>query len=120
MQALQVSGWARWKFVCDRQELFRGNRAVGVEFAGLFVAIAVILRAGLLGPSQGLTSDVTNFLVSALVGAVVLLLFQSFVRRFFLVRANLPRSLRDDNLAVALTLQALTLTFALLLAAAQL
>jgi uncharacterized membrane protein YjfL (UPF0719 family) len=100
----------------DRKELARGNRAVGAEFAGLFVAIALVLRAGLLGPSQGLAADIVEFFVSVVVGAVLLLLFQWLIRPVFLPRTRLSASLAGDNLAAALALQALTLAFALLLA----
>jgi uncharacterized membrane protein YjfL (UPF0719 family) len=102
----------------DQQEILGGNRAVGVEVGGLFVAVAIILRAGLLGPPQGVVADTAGFLVTALVGSVVLLAFQGLVRRVFLPGTDLAESLRRDNLAVALVLQALTLAFALVIASA--
>ncbi len=100
----------------DRQELARGNRSVGIELAGLFVAIAIVLRGALLGPSSGLAVDVAEFLISAATGAVLLLLFQVLVRPFLLPRAGLSASLRSDNLAAALVLQGLTVAFAMLIA----
>ncbi len=100
----------------DQRELRGGNRAVGAEFAGLFVATAIVLRACLLGPSDGVLADVVAFLLTALCGSAVLLGFQFLVRRAFLPGADLGESLRRDNLAVALVLQALTLAFALILA----
>ncbi len=102
----------------DERELKRDNRAVGAEFAGLFVAIALVLRAALIGPSQGLVADVSGFLVDALVGAVLLLLLQWLVRPLFLGRSGVAETLRADNLAAALALQALTIAFAVLLATA--
>lgn len=110
-------------FVCqrltpfdDRQELLRDNRAVAVEMAGLLVGLAIVLRAALLGPSQGFYSDSVGFLENACVGAVVLVIFQRVVRGLFLRGVTPARDLRDGNLAVALVLQALTIAFALLLA----
>jgi uncharacterized membrane protein YjfL (UPF0719 family) len=101
----------------DRLELRRGNRSVAAELAGMFVAIAIILRSSLAGPAQGLWADVLGFLVSALLGSIVLFLFQLLIRRVFLHRADLARCLREDNLALALTLQALTIAFAIVIAA---
>lgn len=101
----------------DRQLLRAGNRSVALELAGTFVAIAIILRGGLSGPSQGLQADVIAFLASALFGSVVLLVFQLMARRAFLGWADLAPGLRRDNLALALTLLALTLAFALVISA---
>jgi|WetSurMetagenome_2_1015567.scaffolds.fasta_scaffold161991_2 uncharacterized membrane protein YjfL (UPF0719 family) len=101
----------------DQAELRKGNRSVGLEFAGQFVAIAIILRAGLTGPSQGLRADVVAFLMSAVIGSIALLLFQQLARRAFLHKADINRCLSDDNVALAITLQALSIAFALVLAA---
>jgi uncharacterized membrane protein YjfL (UPF0719 family) len=100
----------------DRAELRRGNRAVGVEFAGLFISIAIILRAGLIGPSNGMAADLAEFLTSAVVGGVALLAFQTVIRRAFLKGADVSRGLTQDNVAMAVTLQAITVAFALLVA----
>lgn len=102
----------------DREAIRGGNRAVAVEFAGMAVAIAIVVRGGLLGSSEGLAADVVSFLVGAVFGIVVLFLFQLVLRWVFLPGADLVAALRADNLAVALTLQAVTIAFALLLATA--
>ncbi len=65
-------------------------------------------------------ADVIAFLASALFGSVVLLVFQLMARRAFLGWADLAPGLRRDNLALALTLLALTLAFALVIGAAAL
>lgn len=82
----------------------------------MFVAIAIIVRGGLMGPSQGLQTDVPSFLFGAAFGITILFLFQFLLRWAFLHRADLTKCLCDGNLAVAITLQALTVAFALVIA----
>ncbi len=99
-----------------REEIARDNRAAGVEVAGFLVAVALVLRATLAGPSQGMSADAAAFLASALAGIALLLAFQYVVRSAFLRRASVRRALAGGNVAVAITLQSLTIAFAAVVA----
>ena len=100
----------------DQEELGRDNRAVAVEFAGMYLGTALIVRGCLVGPSSGFKYDLYAFGLGVATGVALLFAFQFLLRRAFLHKAKLNQALRDGNVAVAVTLQALTIAFAYLIA----
>lgn len=102
----------------DKEELRRGNAAVGVMLAGMPIALSLILRASLLGPTTDSGTALLHFLVSSALGILLLFVLYFLVRFVFLCRATLTKAIPEQNLAVAFTMQALLLAFAYLIASA--
>ena len=100
----------------DQAELGKGNCAVAVEIAGMFIGIALIVRSSLIGPSFGFKYDLIAFGLGAAVGIALLFVFQFLVRWAFLHKAKLNQAMRDGNVAVAVTVQCLSIAFAHLIA----
>jgi uncharacterized membrane protein YjfL (UPF0719 family) len=99
-----------------KEEIRQGNAAAAIMVAGKSIALAVILRASILGPSTGFAEDIKAFGISAAVGIVLLMVFNRAIDHLFLPGTNLKTEVeRDKNVAAVTVTQVSTIGVALIL-----
>jgi uncharacterized membrane protein YjfL (UPF0719 family) len=88
-----------------REEIRNGNAAAGMALAGMLIALGVILRSSIAGPSAGWAADFVSFGAYAVYGIVLLLIFKKAADLFLLPGTSIAVEVqRDRNVAaVALT-----------------
>lgn len=87
-----------------RTEIENGNPAAGVALAGMLIALGVILRASIAGPSAGWMADFISFGLFALYGIVLLLIFKKAVDWFLLPGTSIAVEVERDRNVAALAL----------------
>lgn len=87
-----------------REEIKKGNAAAGVALAGMLIALGVVLRASIAGPSAGWTADFIAFGMYAVYGIVLLLVFKKAVDWFLLPGTSIAVEVERDRNVAALAL----------------
>jgi uncharacterized membrane protein YjfL (UPF0719 family) len=83
-----------------RDEIKKDNPAAGLALAIMLVALGIILRASIAGPSSGWIQDFKGFGISAGYGIILLLVFRKMIDIFLLPNTNLETEIkRDQNVA---------------------
>jgi len=101
-----------------KDEIKKGNVAAGVALAGMLVALGVILRASIAGPSMGWTADMISFVLYTVYGIGLLLLFKKAISWFLLPGACLATEVeRDQNVAAVVLTQAGMIAIAVIISA---
>ena len=85
-----------------RQEIKGNNIAAGIGLAGTLTALGIILMASISGPFTGWGTDIAAFLVYAVYGMVMLLVFRALIDRLILPTTNVATEVKQDRNAAAL------------------
>jgi uncharacterized membrane protein YjfL (UPF0719 family) len=102
----------------DEQEAIRsGNPACGLLIGSKLVALGLILASSVAGPFVSWGQDLVSFGLSAVIGAVVLLLIHRFLVPAILTKADLNQAVASNNMAVVAVMASLDFVAALLIAA---
>ena len=88
------SGYTKYDI---NQEVARGNVPAGIEVAAMFIAVGFILKASIAGPFTGWAQDITQFLISAVIGIVFVIGAQKLISRIFLPKSTLETELKRDR-----------------------
>jgi len=104
--ALLLCGWCYELFTPFnvREEIAKGNAAAGTALAGMLVALGVILRASIAGPSMGWGEDFAAFGLFTVYGIVMLLIFKRAIDIFLLPGTSLAVEVERDRNVAALAL----------------
>lgn len=101
-----------------RDEIKKGNAAAGIALAGMLIALGIILRSSIAGPSTGWSADFLSFGVYTLYGIVLLVVFKWVVGRFLLPGAPIAVEVeRDRNVAAVLLTESGIVAVALVIGA---
>lgn len=87
-----------------------GNMSAGLSIAGLLVAYSLILRASVSGGYAGWADSIGWLIVSAATGLAALLVFGKIADMLFLPKAKISEGICEDNTAVTLIVQAITIS----------
>lgn len=87
-----------------RNEIEKGNAAAGTALAGMLIALGVILRASIAGPTMGWAADFLSFGLYTVYGIVLLLAFRKAIDKFLLPSTNLAVEVERDQNVAALSL----------------
>ncbi|UCD31868.1 MAG: DUF350 domain-containing protein [Desulfobacterales bacterium] len=87
-----------------RNEIKKGNAAAGTALAGILIALGVILRASIAGPTMGWAEDFLSFGLYTLYGIVLLLAFRKAIDKFLLPSTSIEIEVERDQNVAALSL----------------
>lgn len=87
-----------------RKEIEKGNAAAGTALAGMLIALGVILRASIAGPTMGWAADLLSFGLYTVYGIVLLLAFRKAIDKFLLPSTSLAVEVERDQNVAALSL----------------
>ncbi|MCP4693663.1 MAG: DUF350 domain-containing protein [Desulfobacterales bacterium] len=87
-----------------REEIEKGNAAAGVALAGMLIALGIILRSSIAGPSMGWTADLASFGLYTVYGIVLLLIFRKAIDIFLLPNTSMADEVARDRNVAALAL----------------
>lgn len=87
-----------------RNEIEKGNAAAGTALAGMLIALGVILRSSIAGPSMDWASDFLSFGLYTAYGIVLLLAFRKAIDKFLLPNTSLAVEVERDQNVAALSL----------------
>lgn len=87
-----------------RDEIQKANPASGIALAGMLIALGVILRSSVAGPSAGWTADLISFGIYTLYGIILLLIFKKAVDIFLLPGTTVAVEVERDRNVAALVL----------------
>lgn len=85
-----------------RNEIKKNNLAAGIGLGGILIALGIILMASIKGPFTGWTSDLANFIIYAVYGIVMLLIFRTVVDKLLLPTTNIATEVEEDRNVAAL------------------
>ncbi len=85
-------------------QIEKANPAAGLALAGILIALGVILRAALAGPSLGWTQDFIGFGLYAGYGIIMLLLCRAAIDKFLLPTAELATLVKEKQNVAALAI----------------
>lgn len=101
-----------------KNEIEKGNAAAGTALAGMLIALGVILRASIAGPTQGWAADFLSFGLYTVYGIVLLLVFRKAIDIFLLPNTSLAVEVeRDQNVAALSLTQAGIIAVAIVISA---
>ena len=87
--------------MCEEIEV-KQNSAAGMDAAGMLIALAIILRAGLAGPFTGWLAGLIGFGLYLVAGLLALMLFRVPCRILFVPKVSYDREIAENrNLSVA-------------------
>ncbi|MBI9086924.1 MAG: DUF350 domain-containing protein [Desulfobacterales bacterium] len=99
-----------------RDEIEKGNAAAGIALAGMLIALGIILRASIAGPSVNWTADLISFGLYTVYGIVLLLIFNKAIDRFLLPYTNIAVEVeRDRNIAALALTEAAVIAVAIVI-----
>jgi uncharacterized membrane protein YjfL (UPF0719 family) len=100
------------------KEIESGNVAAGVAFSGSLIALGIILGKAVSGHFSGWQSDLLFFVEAAIGGVVLLQIARMIMDRLVLIGHDLDHEIANDkNLAAGFLEMAVSVSFALVLAA---
>ena len=85
-------------------EIEKGNVAAGTALAGMLIALGVILRASIAGPTMGWAADFLSFGLYTAYGIILLLVFRKAIDKFLLPSTSLAIEVERDQNVAALSL----------------
>lgn len=85
-----------------RAEIKDNNLAAGVGLGGILVAMGIILMSSISGPFTGWGRDLASFILYAVYGIVMLLVFRVVVDRLLLPTTNIATEVKEDRNVAAL------------------
>ena len=92
------------------------NAAAGIGFGGFLLAIGYVVRAGMLGPSESLGSDLVAFVIYVVVALVLLTIGRIITDLVFLPKAKISDEIGSQgNVAAAAIVAAVYVTIAILI-----
>ncbi len=102
--------------ICEEIEV-KQNTAAGMDAAGMLIALAIILRAGVAGPFTGWISGLGGFVLYFVAGLVALLIFRFLGNLIFVPKVSFDREIaKDRNLPVAVLSSLVQVGLALVIA----
>lgn len=104
--------------ICEEIEV-KQNAAAGMDAAGMLIALAIILRAGVAGPFTGWVSGLGGFALYFAAGFAALLIFRFLGNLIFVPKVSFDQEIaRDRNLSVAVLSSLVQVGLALVIAGA--
>ena len=101
-----------------RDEIRSGNAAAGLNAAGMMIALGVILKSSIAGPSMGWVQDLSAFGTSAVAGLLMLFIFRFVIDWLLLPNTDYETEIkRDQNLAAIALTEGVLLSIAIIIAA---
>ena len=102
--------------ICEEIEV-KKNTAAGMDVAGMLVALAIILRAGVAGPFTGWVPGIRGFGVYVVGGLIALMFFRFLATRLFVPGVSFDQEIAGDrNLSVATLSSVVQVALALIIA----
>ena len=100
-----------------RDEIKNSNLAAGIGLGGILVALGIILRASIEGPSIGWGIDIVNFGIYALYGIIMLLVFRAVIDKILLPTTKIAVEITEDkNVAALLVAESAIIAIAIIIA----
>lgn len=82
-------------------EIKKGNISAGIMIGGLAIAYALVLKGAIAGPFNGWFIDIQAFLVSALFGGFLIIIFANkIIERLFFKGKSIHKELIENNYSV--------------------
>jgi uncharacterized membrane protein YjfL (UPF0719 family) len=97
------------------EEVRRGNTSAGISVAGVLVSYSLILRSSIAGDFMGWRESFPPFLVTAVTGIVLMLVFQKVADLLFLPRTTYAGQIRNGNAASLVLAQGVALSLSLVI-----
>lgn len=85
-----------------RNEIKGNNPAAGIGLGGILIALGIILMSSISGPFTGWASDMASFVIYAVYGIVMLLIFRVVVDKLLLPTTNIATEVEEDKNVAAL------------------
>jgi len=99
-----------------RDEIKKGNAAAGIALAGMLIALGIILRASIAGPSVSWAADFISFGLYTVYGIVLLLIFKKAIDWFLLPDTGIAVEVeRDRNIAALVLTEATVIAVAVVI-----
>ncbi len=100
-----------------RDEIQNKNIAAGLGLGGILVALGIILRSSIEGPSLDWSTDIINFAMFALYGIIMLLVFRIVIDKMLLPTTKLSIEItKDKNVAALLVAESAIIAVAIIIA----
>ncbi|MCP3899411.1 MAG: DUF350 domain-containing protein [Desulfobacteraceae bacterium] len=100
-----------------RDEIQNQNIAAGLGLGGILVALGIILRSSIEGPSLDWSTDIINFAMFALYGIIMLLVFRIVIDKMLLPTTKLSIEItKDKNVAALLVAESAIIAVAIIIA----
>ncbi len=100
-----------------RDEIQKGNIAAGLGLGGILMALGIILRSSIEGPSLDWSTDIINFGMYALYGIIMLLVFRIVIDKMLLPTTKLSVEITEDkNVAALLVAESAIIAVAIIIA----
>lgn len=118
--ALLIAGYCYEKMTPFnvRGEIAKGNAAAGLALGGMLVALGIILRSSIAGPSAGWLPDLAAFGLYTLYGILLLLVFRAAVDWLLLPGTRIAVEVeRDRNVAALMLTEAVVIAVAVVIGA---
>jgi len=94
-----------------------GNISAGLIVGGVMIAYAIILKTAICGEFVSWQADIQGFLISAVVGMFMLLLFANkVIDGLFLPTSTIGQEIEEDNFAAVFMIVALKIAIAVIIA----
>ena len=94
----------------------KGNVAAAISSMASLIAIAIILRASIIGPFTGWENDIKSFVFSFFMGVAILEILGTFVNTAFLSRTSIKTICAENNSAAMTILASVKIATALIIA----
>ncbi len=100
-----------------RDEIKKGNPAAGLGLGGILIALGIILRSSIAGPSTDWSIDIANFGIYAVYGIVMLLVFRLVIDKILFPTTKLSLEITEDkNVAALLVAESAIIAVAVIIA----
>jgi len=98
------------------QKIEEGNVSAGLIVGGVMIAYAIILMTAISGEFVSWEADIIGFLISAIVGMFMLLLFANkVIDNLFLPTSTISQEIEEDNYAAILMIVSLKIAIAFII-----
>ncbi len=100
-----------------REEIKKNNLAAGIGLGGILMALGIILMASISGPFTGWGSDLAGFVIYAVFGIIMLLVFRKIADSLLLPTTDIATEVTEDrNVAALIVVQSAINAIAIIIA----
>lgn len=85
-----------------RDEIKNNNLAAGIGLGGILIALGIILMSSISGPFTGWANDLLSFVIYAVYGILMLLIFRAVVGKLLLPTTDIATEVKEDRNVAAL------------------
>ncbi|MFK5984538.1 MAG: DUF350 domain-containing protein [Pseudomonadota bacterium] len=102
-----------------KENIYKGNTAAGILLGSIMIAISIAIYGSISGDFNDWSTDLLNFVVSAGIAIILLIIASKLIDPIFLTATNLTQEVeKDENCAAVIIVVAIKIAAALMINAA--